>query len=73
VNTLVPHPRAALSASRAEQASASFLVDLPLKFRISRLNFHYGSKQVLFEIDLGIAANRITALNEVPCTQFNEG
>jgi len=30
--------------------------------RISNLNFYYGNKQVLFEISLGIAANRITAL-----------
>jgi phosphate transport system ATP-binding protein len=62
VDTLVPNPRIALNPSRAEQASASFLLDLPLKFRISTLNFRYGSKQVLFGIDLGIAANRITAL-----------
>jgi phosphate transport system ATP-binding protein len=36
--------------------------DLRLRIRISNLNFYYGSKQVLFGINLGIATNRVTAL-----------
>jgi len=36
--------------------------DLPLRMKISDLSFYYGDKQALFEITLGIAANRITAL-----------
>ena len=36
--------------------------DLGIKIKISSLNFYYGSKQVLVDNNLGIAANRITAL-----------
>ncbi len=36
--------------------------DLHLRIKMSSLNFYYGSKQALFGINLGIAANRITAL-----------
>jgi phosphate transport system ATP-binding protein len=36
--------------------------DQPMRMTISKLNFYYGSKQALFDISLGIATNRITAL-----------
>jgi len=36
--------------------------DLPMRMKISDLNFYYGIKQVLFGVNLGVAANRITAL-----------
>ncbi len=36
--------------------------DLPMRMKISGLNFYYGEKQVLFGINLGIATNRVTAL-----------
>ncbi len=36
--------------------------DLQMRMKISDLNFYYGSKQALFGINLGVAANRITAL-----------
>ncbi len=36
--------------------------DLPMRMKISNLNFYYGSKQVLFGVNLVVAANRITAL-----------
>jgi phosphate transport system ATP-binding protein len=36
--------------------------DLQTRMKISNLNFLYGSKQVLFNVNLGIAASRITAL-----------
>ncbi len=36
--------------------------DLAVRMKISNLNFYYGNKQVLFDISLGIASNRITAL-----------
>jgi phosphate transport system ATP-binding protein len=34
----------------------------PAKIAVSGLNFHYGAKQALFDIDVAIAARRITAL-----------
>ncbi len=48
----------ALSAHDDSRAVA----DLPLRMSISNLNFYYGAKQVLFQINLGIATNRVTAL-----------
>ncbi len=36
--------------------------DLPMRMKISDLNFYYSIKQVLFGVNLGVAANRITAL-----------
>jgi phosphate transport system ATP-binding protein len=33
-----------------------------MRMTISRLNFFYGTKQTLFDIDMGIATNRVTAL-----------
>jgi len=33
-----------------------------MRMTISKLNFWYGSKQTLFDVNLGIAANKITAL-----------
>jgi phosphate transport system ATP-binding protein len=38
------------------------VADLPLRMSIANLNFFYGAKQALFGINLGIAANRVTAL-----------
>jgi phosphate transport system ATP-binding protein len=35
---------------------------LPMRMAINRLNFFYGTKQTLFDINLGIAASKITAL-----------
>jgi phosphate transport system ATP-binding protein len=35
---------------------------LPLRFKITNLNFFYGSKQALFGISLDVPTNRITAL-----------
>src|SRR3989440_2444664 len=43
--------------SQAEPAA-----DLRLRMRVYNLNFYYGSKQALFGINLGIAANRVTGL-----------
>jgi phosphate transport system ATP-binding protein len=34
----------------------------PMRMNISKLNFYYGEKQVLFDISLGVAAARLTAL-----------
>jgi phosphate transport system ATP-binding protein len=35
---------------------------LPLRMTISKLNFFYGPKQILFDINMGIADKRVTAL-----------
>src|SRR5215831_18863876 len=35
---------------------------LSMRMTISKVNFFYGSKQSLFDINLGIATNKITAL-----------
>ncbi len=35
---------------------------LPMRMTISKVNFWYGSKQTLFDINLGVATNRVTAL-----------
>jgi phosphate transport system ATP-binding protein len=35
---------------------------LPMRMTVSRLNFFYGPKQILFDINLGIADKKVTAL-----------
>jgi phosphate transport system ATP-binding protein len=35
---------------------------LPMRMNVSKLNFFYGAKQALFDISLGIATNKVTAL-----------
>jgi phosphate transport system ATP-binding protein len=45
-------------APQGREAFAS----LPLRMTVSKLNFFYGSKQILFDINLGIADKKVTAL-----------
>ena len=35
---------------------------LPMRMTVSKVNFYYGPKQILFEINMGIADKRVTAL-----------
>ena len=35
---------------------------LPMRMTISKVNFYYGSKQILFDINMGIADQKVTAL-----------
>jgi phosphate transport system ATP-binding protein len=35
---------------------------LPMRMSVNKVNFFYGAKQTLFDINLGIAANKVTAL-----------
>jgi phosphate transport system ATP-binding protein len=50
-------------ASNAGTATArENIASLPLRMKISRLNFFYGAKQILFDISMGIADKRVTAL-----------
>src|SRR5512137_559162 len=46
----------------SEAASQSAPHALPMRMTLSRVNFFYGSKQVLFDVSLGIATNKVTAL-----------
>ena len=34
----------------------------PIRMNVNKVNFFYGAKQTLFDISLGIAANKVTAL-----------
>lgn len=38
------------------------VASMPMRMKVSKLNFFYGSKQILFDINLGIADKRVTAL-----------
>src|SRR5579863_3744035 len=49
-------PPVAPSASRETSAPAE------LRMTISKVNFWYGAKQTLFDVSLGIATNKVTAL-----------
>ena len=50
-------PPIATNAANRETSAA-----LSMRMTISKVNFFYGSKQVLFDINLGIAVNKVTAL-----------
>src|ERR1700675_122774 len=43
-------------------ASRETSAALPLRMTISKLNFFYGPKQILFDINMGIADKKVTAL-----------
>ena len=43
-------------------ASRETAAALPMRMTISKLNFSYGPKQILFDINMGIADKRVTAL-----------
>src|SRR5215470_7163650 len=44
------------TAARGSEAALS------MRMTVSKVNFFYGSKQTLFDINLGIATNKVTAL-----------
>jgi len=43
-------------------ASQAAPAALPMRMTVSKVNFFYGSKQVLFDVNLAIATNKVTAL-----------
>ena len=43
-------------------ASRETAAALPMRMTISKLNFSYGAKQILFDINMGIADKKVTAL-----------
>jgi phosphate transport system ATP-binding protein len=48
-----------IGSGAASQATSTAL---PLRMSVSKVNFFYGSKQVLFDVNLGVATNKVTAL-----------
>jgi phosphate transport system ATP-binding protein len=59
-------PNQGLSVNVAATAGAASarenIASIPLRMKISKLNFYYGTKQILFDISMGIADKRVTAL-----------
>jgi len=58
-------PNQGLSVNVAATASSSArenIGSIPLRMKISKVNFYYGPKQILFDISMGIADKRVTAL-----------
>src|SRR5438477_7851820 len=49
-------PSGTNAAARESEAALS------MRMTISKVNFFYGSKQTLFDISMGIATNKVTAL-----------
>jgi len=47
-----------ITTSAAKETSAA----LPMRMTISKVNFFYGAKQILFDINMGIADKKVTAL-----------
>ncbi len=43
-------------------ASRETAAPLPMRMTVAKLNFFYGPKQILFDINMGIADKRVTAL-----------
>ena len=43
-------------------ASRETAAALPMRMTISKVNFFYGAKQILFDINMGIADKKVTAL-----------
>ncbi len=51
-----------VNATAGTAAAKEGAASMPMRMTISKLNFYYGSKQILFDINLGIADKRVTAL-----------
>jgi phosphate transport system ATP-binding protein len=45
-----------------QSANRESTAPLPMRMSVNKVNFFYGAKQTLFDISLGIAANKVTAL-----------
>jgi len=61
-----PNQGLSVNVNVASTASASAtrenISSIPLRMKISKVNFFYGPKQILFDISMGIADKRVTAL-----------
>src|SRR3984893_4062303 len=51
-----------LTPTTTGPASREATAPLPMRMSITKVNFYYGTKQALFDITLGIAINKVTAL-----------
>jgi phosphate transport system ATP-binding protein len=51
-----------ITSTAGAVAAKENVASLPMRMTISKLNFFYGSKQILFDINMGIADKRVTAL-----------
>src|SRR2546430_17341983 len=51
-----------ITPTAAEPLGRENVAALPLRMNINKVNFFYGAKQVLFDISLGVAASKVTAL-----------
>jgi phosphate transport system ATP-binding protein len=51
-----------IATSTGTPLGREVFASLPLRMTVSKLNFFYGSKQILFDINLGIADKKVTAL-----------
>jgi len=51
-----------IASTQGGGASQETAAALPMRMTISKVNFYYGSKQILFDINMGIADKKVTAL-----------
>jgi len=56
------NPGLSVNITATTGAAKENAASLPMRMKISKLNFFYGSKQILFDINMGIADKRVTAL-----------
>jgi phosphate transport system ATP-binding protein len=51
-----------INATFGASAGKENLASMPMRMTISKVNFFYGAKQILFDINMGIADKRVSAL-----------
>jgi phosphate transport system ATP-binding protein len=51
-----------VASTAGSSATRESIASIPLRMNISKVNFFYGPKQILFDISMGIADKRVTAL-----------
>jgi phosphate transport system ATP-binding protein len=51
-----------IAANPGAPGAREVFASLPMRMTISKLNFFYGAKQILFDVNMGIAEKKVTAL-----------
>src|ERR1700732_253543 len=51
-----------ITSTGSGSASRETAAALPLRMSVTKVNFYYGTKQTLFDVSLGVAASKVTAL-----------
>ena len=51
-----------VAAASGSGVTKESMASMPQRMKISKVNFYYGTKQILFDISMGIADKRVTAL-----------